>query len=92
MFTFTQILEISKKLRALGVQDSEMPRYADLQGDEEVVIIQNGKNVRMPLSELSNGSIIIPEGSKFLSIERAYELFVAQNNYITNNTIEQLFI
>ena len=54
MFTKEQILEIQSKLEALGMKDSQLPEASALTGKEETAVLQNQKNVRLPISSLSD--------------------------------------
>ena len=75
MFTQSQILEISKKLRMLGVQDSDIPSTSEFNGNEEVIIIQDGKNLRIPIKN------IMPDTSEYITTNTAIKLFVDKDSY-----------
>lgn len=49
MFTKNQIEEIKKKLNLDALKDTDFDLAQDLTGEEYVVLVQNGKNVKIPL-------------------------------------------
>lgn len=53
IFTQEQINEIKHRLALSGIKDSQLPLVgADLNGEEYLVIIQDGQNKRIPLSSV----------------------------------------
>lgn len=58
MFTQTQINEIHKKLLLIGVKDSQIPELIrELNGEEDLVIVVEGKNYRIPINSISQSTI-----------------------------------
>lgn len=54
IFTKEQIKELEKRLYMNRVKDSQFPNATDLDGSEFFVIVQDGKNKKISLSDMWN--------------------------------------
>ena len=54
-FTREEVEEMGRRLAVLAVKDTQLPEADPISGDEEVAIIQDGKNKRVKVTDISSG-------------------------------------
>lgn len=73
MFTCNQINEIRKKLSLLGAKDTQFPEASKLDGNEIVVIVQNGENRKTTISTIVGllSGVSVDSNEDFINISRS---------------------